>query len=198
MAGECEPRRISRPNSNGSKRARGKSSGESHFKRWPQLWNDERTACPRWRLGVSLKQASVVSAARILVIEDNGSDVFLLERALKRQAFDFELVHLLNGGEALAFIRGQGAYAEAEVPDLILVDLNLSKYTGEDILHEIRSATRLAGVPVCVWSSSRSRRDEAALKDLGVSQFITKPSGLGQFMEIGKIIKDLLTNPIAA
>ena len=141
---------------------------------------------------VSLKHASVVGAARILVIEDNASDVFLLDRALKKQDFRFELVHLLNGGEALAFIRRQGAYAEAAIPDLILMDLNLSKYTGEDILREIRSARHLAGVPVCVWSSSQSRRDKSVLQDLGVSQFITKPSGLDQFMAIGKTLKDLL------
>jgi len=141
---------------------------------------------------VALKRASVVPAARILVIEDNASDVFLLDRAMKKQGFRFELVHLLNGNEALAFIRRQGAYAVAAIPDLILVDLNLSKYTGEDILREVRSASHLGGVPVCVWSSSRSRRDEALLKDLGVSQFINKPSGLDQFMRIGKIIADLL------
>ncbi len=144
-------------------------------------------------LGVSLKDASVVPAARILVIEDNASDVFLLDRALKKQDFRFELIHLISGTEALAFIRRQGTYSDAAAPNLILVDLNLSKYTGEDILREIRSAGHLGGVPVCVWSSSQSRRDEALLKDLGVSQFITKPSGLDQFMEIGKIIKDLLT-----
>jgi DNA-binding response OmpR family regulator len=139
-----------------------------------------------------LKHAPVVLAAQILVIEDNDSDVFLLDRALKKQDFPFELVHLLNGAAALAFIRRQGAYADAAVPNLILLDLNLSKYTGEDILREIRIASHLAGVPVCVWSSSRSRRDETLLQDLGVSQFIPKPSGLDQFMEIGKIIKDLL------
>jgi len=148
-------------------------------------------------LGVSLENASVVRAALILVIEDNDSDVFLLERALNKQDFRFELVHLLNGGEALVFIRRQGAYADAAIPDLILLDLNLSKYSGEDILREIRSATHLGGVPVCVWSSSRSPRDEALLKDLGVRQFITKPSGLDQFMEIGKILKDLLAAPKA-
>jgi len=147
------------------------------------------------RLGVSLKHATVVPAARILVIEDNASDVFLLDRALKKQDLRFELVHLPNGGEALAFIRRQGAYADAAIPNLILVDLNLSKYTGEDILREIRGARHLGGVPVCVWSSSRSRRDEALLRDLGVRQFITKPSGLDQFMEIGGIIKDLLSEP---
>ncbi len=143
-------------------------------------------------LGVSSENASVVRTARILVIEDNGSDVFLLERALNQQDFRFELVHLSNGGEALAFIRRQGPYADAAIPNLILVDLNLSKYIGEDILRAIRSATYLSGVPVCVWSSSRSPRDEAMLKDLGVCRFITKPSGLDQFMAIGKTLKDLL------
>ena len=146
---------------------------------------------------LSLKDASVGPAARILVIEDNGSDVFLLDRALKKQDLRFELMHLLSGGEALAFIRRQGAYADAMIPNLILVDLSLSKYTGEDILHEIRGARHLDGVPVCVWSSSQSRRDDAVLKNLGVSKFITKPSGLDQFMEIGKIIKDLLAGPRA-
>jgi chemotaxis family two-component system response regulator Rcp1 len=139
-----------------------------------------------------VKQALVAPAARLVVIEDNGGDVFLLERALKKQDFRFELIHLLDGGEALAFIRRQGVYAEAAIPNLILLDLNLSKYTGEDLLREIRSAKHLACVPVCVWSSSQSRRDQTLLATLGVARFITKPSGLDQFMEIGKIIKDLV------
>ena len=138
-----------------------------------------------------MKHASVGCAARILVIEDNVSDVFLLNRALKKQDFPFELVHLLNGGDALAFIRRQGAYAEAAIPDLILMDLNLSRYTGEDTLREIRAAQHLAGIPMYLWSSSQSRRDKSLLKDLGVAQFIAKPSGPDQFMAIGKTIKDL-------
>ena|SRR5579883_2658041 len=142
--------------------------------------------------GASLKHPLVAVAARIVVIEDNDSDVFLLERALKKEDFLFELLHLPSGGEALAFIRRQGPYVGAAIPNLILLDLNLSKYTGEDILREIRSAWHLAGVPVCVWSSSRSRRDESLLKELGVSRFIPKPSGLSQFLEIGQIIKDLV------
>jgi DNA-binding response OmpR family regulator len=146
-------------------------------------------------LGVSLKYATVVPAARILVIEDNGSDVFLLERALNKQDVRFKLIHLPDGGEALAFIRRQGAWADAAPPNLILLDLNLSKYTGEDILREIRIARHLGGVPVCVWSSSRSGRDEALLKELGVSRFITKPCGLDQFMEIGRILREVLAGP---
>jgi DNA-binding response OmpR family regulator len=75
---------------------------------------------------------------------------------------------------------------------LILMDLNLAKYTGEDILREIRAAKHLVGIPVCAWSSSESRRDQALLKNLGVTRFITKPSGLDHFLDIGKTIKDLL------
>jgi chemotaxis family two-component system response regulator Rcp1 len=135
---------------------------------------------------------SGVSPSRILVIEDNSSDVFLLERALKQQDLSFELTRLANGEQALAFIRREGTYGNAPIPDLILVDLNLSKYTGEDILLEIHNATHLAGALVCAWSSSESRRDRARLMDLGVAQFVTKPAGLDQFFEIGKLIKDLL------
>jgi chemotaxis family two-component system response regulator Rcp1 len=142
--------------------------------------------------GVSLKHAAVVPPARILVIEDNSADVFLLGRALNKQDRRFELISLPDGDAALAFIRREGAYADAAIPDLILVDLNLPKCDGEDILREIRHTKHLVGVPVCAWSSSQSRRDRDLLTELGVVRFITKPSGLDQFMEIGKILKDLL------
>jgi chemotaxis family two-component system response regulator Rcp1 len=145
-----------------------------------------------WPLGGSLKHGSVVPPARIVVIEDNSADVFLLRRALNKQDRRFELICLADGDDALAFIRREGAYAHAAIPNLILVDLNLPRYTGEDILREIRSAKHLVGVPVCAWSSSQSRRDRDLLTEVGVVRFITKPSGLDQFMEIGKILRDLL------
>jgi DNA-binding response OmpR family regulator len=150
------------------------------------VWNDEV------RRDKLLKHAAAASVHRIVVVEDNRSDVFLLDRALKKQDLRFELLHLPTGDQALAFLRRQGPYADAPIPNLILVDLNLSKYSGEDILREMRSAGHLAGVPVCVWSSSQPQRDQALLKDLGVSHFITKPTGLDQFMDIGKKVKDLL------
>lgn len=143
-------------------------------------------------LGVSSEHSPVVPAARILVIEDNSADVFLLGRALAKQDRQFELTCLADGDDALAFIRKEGAYADAAIPNLILVDLNLPKCDGEDLLREIRNTQHLAGVPVCAWSSSQSRRDRELLKELGVVRFITKPSGLDQFMEIGKILTDLL------
>ena len=139
-----------------------------------------------------VKDSSVVPPARILVIEDNSADVFLLGRALQKQDRQFELICVADGDAALAFIRRQGAYADAALPNLILVDLNLPKCDGEDILREIRHTKHLVGVPVCAWSSSQSRRDRNLLTELGVVRFITKPSGLDQFMEIGKILRDLL------
>ena len=145
-----------------------------------------------------MKPASVASRAQILVIEDNSSDVFLLKRALNQQNVLFELTHLAAGDQALAFIRGEGAYADAPIPDLILMDLNLSKYSGEDILRKIQGAKHLATALVCVWSSSESRRDRARMMDLGVAQFVTKPAGLDQFLEIGKLIKNLLAGHTTA
>ena len=144
-----------------------------------------------------MKQTSVASPARVLVIEDNSSDVFLLQRAMNQQNFPFELTHLADGGQALAFIRREGVYGDAPIPDLILVDLNLSKYNGEDVLREIHAAKHLAGIVVCAWSSSQSPRDRTRLMDLGVAQFVTKPAGLDQFLEIGKLIKDLLSGAAA-
>ena len=146
----------------------------------------------RTKAGGNVKRSALTRPYSILIVEDNGSDVFLLERALNRQHITFELTHLRDGGEALAFIRREGRYANSPRPDLILVDLNLPKIDGEDVIREVRNARHLDGVPACVWSSSESMRDRESLNRLGVDQFIFKPSGLEQFMQIGKTLQDLL------
>src|SRR5580658_1014088 len=142
--------------------------------------------------GRILKLPTASRPYSILIVEDNGSDVFLLERALNRQHINFQLTHLRDGGAALAFIRREGDYAKSPRPDLILVDLNLPKIGGEDVIRAVRRAKHLNGVPACVWSSSESPRDRESLISLGVDQFIFKPSGLEQFMQIGKTVQDLL------
>src|SRR5579863_4410198 len=119
----------------------------------------------------------------ILVIEDNGSDVFLLKRALNQQNINFELTHLHDGREALAFVHREGPYAKSPRPDLILVDLNLPKVDGQEVVRQIRSAKHLNGVPACVWSSSDSVLDRTLLAGLGANEMIFKPSGLEQFMQ---------------
>jgi DNA-binding response OmpR family regulator len=143
-------------------------------------------------MGVRLEHIALVAAPLVIVIEDNVSDVFLLERALNKQDLRVELIHLADGDQALAFVRREGVFSHVASPSLILIDLNLPKHNGEDILREIRGARHLSGIPVCAWSSSQSQQDQALLMELGVARFVTKPLGLDQFMEIGKIIKDLL------
>ena len=129
----------------------------------------------------------------ILVVDENASDVFLLERALARQQIDFQLTHLRYGAEALAFVRREAPYAHSPRPALILADLNHAKVDGDCVIREVRNARHLAGVPVCVWFSAESPCDRESLNRLGVYQFIVKPSGLEQFMQIGKTVKDLLS-----
>jgi CheY-like chemotaxis protein len=129
----------------------------------------------------------------IVVVEDNVSDVFLLERSLIRQQLDFHLTHLQDGAEALAFVRREAPYADRSRPDLILVELNLPQIDGEAVIREVRNARHLEGVLACVWSSSESLGERESLNRLGVDQFIFKPSGLAQFMQIGKTLTDLLS-----
>ena len=134
----------------------------------------------------------------ILVVEENAPDVFLLERALARQQVDFQLTHLRSGAEALAFVRREAPYGNSPRPNLILVDLKKAKIDGERVIREVRNARHLDGVPVCVWFSAESLSDRGPLNRLGVAQFIVKPSGLDQFMQIGKTLKDLLRQPALA
>lgn len=129
----------------------------------------------------------------IVVVEDNASDVFLLDRALARQGIDFQLTRLSDGAAGLAFIRRQAPYADSPRPDVMLVDLNLPKVNGEALVREIRITPHLNGIPVCVWTSSESLADRDSLNRFGVDSFIFKPSGLEQFMQIGKTLKDVLT-----
>lgn len=128
----------------------------------------------------------------IVVVEDNASDVFLLQRALARQEIAFQLTRLLDGAEGLAFIRRYTPEANCRRPDLFLVDLNLPKVNGEALVREIRNSHALEGSLVCVWTSSESLTERNSVNMLGVDQFIFKPSGLEQFMQIGKTLKDLL------
>ena len=128
----------------------------------------------------------------IVVVEDNRSDVYLLERGLTQEAVPFQLTSITDGGDALAFIRGEGVFAGAPVPDLILLDLNLPKLDAADLLPEIRNTPRLAQTILCVWSSSDLASDREKFGELGAAAYIVKPSNLQEFLAIGKVIKGLL------
>jgi CheY-like chemotaxis protein len=130
--------------------------------------------------------------AHILLLEDNPADVQLLRRALQSAGLDCHLAVIEDGAEALAFMRGHGKYRDARPPDLAVMDLNLPKNDGLEVLEEMRKNPAFAEVPVAILSSSSSPRERNRLKELRVTRFITKPYDLEQFMEIGSILKSLL------
>ncbi len=129
---------------------------------------------------------------KILVIEDNEADIELLRLALEEAGLNFEMTAIEDGGEALACGNQVGPQFEATVPDLIVLDLNLPKYGGLEVLEAVRGYHLFDTVPVVVLSSSSSPRELEKIKAFVFVRFIRKPADLDQCMQIGKLIADFL------
>ena len=129
---------------------------------------------------------------RILLIEDNPGDVDLLRLALKTARFDCELTVLDDGGEAMALVRRQGKYSDASAPDLAILDLNIPKNDGIEIIETMRSSEIFRDTQVVVLSSSSSPRDHAKLEKFHIAKYITKPPDLDEFLSIGFQLKQLM------
>jgi CheY-like chemotaxis protein len=127
---------------------------------------------------------------RILLIEDNPTDVELVRRAIGVAGLACDLTVLEDGAEALALLRRPDN--ESAIPDLVVLDLNLPKHDGVEVLQAMRATTTFTGVPVAILSSSSSPRERAKIEQFRVSRFITKPPDLDQFMKIGFILKELV------
>ena len=125
---------------------------------------------------------------RILVAEDNPADVYLLREAFSQQGQDVEMIVVTDGEQALEFVEKQGEFANAQTPDLVVLDLNLPKSEGSDVLRCIRRTEAYTGVPVVVLTSSDSPRDRKTIESLGASCFITKPSDLDSFLALGRTL----------
>lgn len=127
---------------------------------------------------------------RILLIEDNPTDVELFRRALGVAGLACDLTVLEDGAEALALLRLPDT--EGVLPDLVVLDLNLPKHDGIEVLQAMRATTRYTSVPVAILSSSSSPRERAKIEQFRVSRYITKPPDLDQFMKIGFTLKELV------
>ena len=131
---------------------------------------------------------------RILLIDDNDADVYLLRRALQKAGLAIEFTVLKDGSEGLAFTRGQGDSAPRL--DLVVLDLNLPKSGGAEVLRAMKGNPALALVPVVVMSSSASKAEQAVIAELGAARFLTKPPDLEGFMKIGEIFREVLLHGI--
>ena len=135
---------------------------------------------------------------RVLVIDDNPGDTELLRMALEAAGADCELTILDNGWDALEFVRRQGSFAGAALPDLVVLDLNLPRNDGAEILETMRAGDPFSAVPVAVLTSSSSSRERARVENLNIECFIVKPSNLDAFLKIGAILRDILARNLSA
>ena len=127
---------------------------------------------------------------QVLLVEDNPGDVRLTKEALKEGKLLNQLTVVGDGVEALSFLRKQGIYADAPQPELILLDLNLPKKDGREVLAEIKADPNLRRIPVVVLTTSSSEEDILKIYDLHANCYITKPVDLEQFMGVVKSIED--------
>jgi chemotaxis family two-component system response regulator Rcp1 len=128
---------------------------------------------------------------RILIVEDNLGDVFLVEEALKEAGVRFELVHITDGDQALDYLRKLAVSETTTTPDLVFLDLNLPKRDGWEVLEQLRAAPGQRDVPVVIFSSSNSPNDVVRAERLGAAKYIRKPSTLDEFLAIGQTVKAL-------
>lgn len=133
---------------------------------------------------------SVSQAIDILLVEDNEGDARLAIEAMRDSKLRNRLHHVTDGEEAMAFVRRQGKYAEAPRPDLILLDLNLPRKDGREVLVELKEDERLRSIPVVILTVSSAEEDILKAYNLHANCYITKPIDLHQFMKVVKSIED--------
>lgn len=131
-----------------------------------------------------------MQAIEILLVEDNPGDIRLTQEALKDSKLHNNLSVVKDGVEALAFLRCEGQYTEAPRPDIILLDLNLPRKDGREVLEEIKSDDTLKRIPVVVLTTSDDDMDIIATYNLHANCYITKPVDLQQFVRIVKSIEN--------
>jgi chemotaxis family two-component system response regulator Rcp1 len=128
--------------------------------------------------------------AQLLLVEDNPGDVRLTRETLKDVKLMVDLHVVGDGVEAMAFLRRQGPYVNAPRPDLILLDLNLPKKDGREVLAEIKSDPDLKRIPVVVLTISTAEEDILKSYNLYANAYVSKPLNLEQFAKITKAIED--------
>lgn len=126
----------------------------------------------------------------ILMVEDNPGDVRLTVEALKEGKIRNNFHTVEDGVEAIAFLRRQGQYADVPRPDLILLDLNLPKKNGREVLAEIKEDPELRRIPVVILTVSQAEQDILKSYNLYANCYITKPVDLDQFLEVVKSIEN--------
>ena len=137
-----------------------------------------------------MKAGSMVRAIEILLVEDNPGDVDLTKEALANSKMHNTLHVVMDGMEAMEFLHSEGKYAGVDHPDIILLDLNLPKKDGREVLAEIKADEYLRKIPVVILTTSSAEEDVLKAYNLHANCYITKPIDLNQFLKVVKSIED--------
>lgn len=129
-------------------------------------------------------------SVEILLVEDNPGDARLTQEAFNEGRLMNNLSVVTDGAEALAYLRQQGKYANSTRPDLVLLDLNLPKKDGREVLAEIKADEGLKMIPVVVLTTSASQEDVARAYGSHANCYITKPVDLDQFLRVAQSIEN--------
>ena len=130
----------------------------------------------------------------ILLIEDNPGDVRLTKEAFKEGKTDINLEVIMDGVEAINFLRKKDQYADRATPDLVLLDLNLPKWDGREVLREMKADKELKRIPVVVLTTSNAELDIIKSYDLHANCYINKPVDFDNFFDIIQKIEDFWLN----
>ncbi len=131
-------------------------------------------------------------------MEDSKADLFLIRKAISGAQIDAAVAIVKDGREAVEFVNQAGSGPETPCPDLVLLDLNLPKKDGIEVLRSIRNSANCKDVPVLVVSSSDSPSDRDAVQALGFNGYFRKPSVYAEFMKLGPLVRELLTEQTTA
>jgi two-component system response regulator len=126
----------------------------------------------------------------ILLVEDNQADARLTKEAMKEAKVRNTIWHVIDGVEALAFLRREGRYADVPRPDLILLDLNMPRKDGREVLAALKADDRFKRIPVVVLTSSEAEEDILKAYNLCANCYVTKPVDLDQFLKVVRAIEE--------
>lgn len=132
----------------------------------------------------------VMAPIEVLIVEDNRADVRLVQEVLKKGKIIIDLHSASDGIEAIDYLRKKGKYKDANRPDLILLDLNMPKKDGREVLEEIKSDDRLKSIPVVIMTISKAEEDILRSYNLHANAYIVKPIELHQFMDTVRSIEN--------
>ncbi|MGD1000086.1 MAG: response regulator [Candidatus Brocadiia bacterium] len=140
---------------------------------------------------------TTVRPIQILLVEDSPTDAELTLTALKTAKMANKVFHVQDGVQAMEFLRRQGAYSQAEQPDLILLDLNLPRKDGREVLAELKDDPDLKMIPVVVLTTSKAEEDIIRSYKLHANCYVTKPVNFERFLEIVKSIESFWLTVVA-